>query len=87
MVHNIIGTLLLLDAIAYVFFLIRYIKKETMKSAIGCAITSAVICALEIILFIIADSYSEYAQSVVNFAIYTMNLRLAICEIRRCKNQ
>ncbi len=83
MVHIIMNALLLLDFIAFSFFFIRYIKKETIKSAIGWAITSAVMCVLEIILFSISASDLEYKLS--NFVIYIMNFGLAISAIIRCK--
>lgn len=83
----IVNALLLLTLIAYCFFFIRYIKKETMKSAIGWAATSAIVCVLEIILFSIADSDLEYAQSITNLCIYIINFGLAIYAIRRCKNK
>lgn len=82
----ILNVLLLLDYIAFGFCWVRYMKKETIKSAIGWAITSAIVCVLNIIFFIIAESNLQYMY-ITNFCIYIINFGLAIYAIRRCKNK
>lgn len=81
----ILNVLLLLDYIAFGFCWVRYITKETIKSAIGWAITSAIVCVLDI-LFIIVEPNLQYMY-ITNFCIYIINFGLAIYAIRRCKNK
>lgn len=81
----ILNVLLLLDVIAFGFCWVRYMKKETIKSAIGWAITSAIVCVLDIIFFIIANP--KFIMYITNFCIYIINFGLAIYAIRRCKKK
>lgn len=82
----ILNGLVLLAYIAFGFCFVRYITKETIKSAIGWAITSAIVCVLEIFLFSITESDLQYMY-IANSCIYIINFGLAIYGIRRCKNK
>ena len=86
-IYTIVNALSMLFLIAYVFFLIRHLTKETMKSEIGWAITATAVFILEIILFIIEENNSVRAHIIFNFFLFLMHVITAIYYIRRKKSK
>lgn len=87
---GIIGRIILIYIaflIAFLICAICHIKKENMKSAIGYAITSALLCVLQIIVFIIAEDFLSKAQAFLNFFIFLINFILGIKEIKKNKSE
>ena len=83
---GIIGLIVLIYIAFYIAFFICaicHIKKRNMKSAIGYAITSALVCLLQIIVFIIAENSLENTQAVLNFFIFLINFVIGINEIKK----
>ena len=86
----IVGTVVLLDLIAMVFFMVQYTKKETMKRAIGLAISLAILCVLCVISGIlckISELELQFLWNLCNLYALMGPLGWAICEIIRCKNK
>lgn len=69
--ENLILLLSNLCVIVWGFFFVRYSKKETIAMTTGWAITSALICVLMIIGFIVSDNTPSYiVNAIISFGLF-----------------
>lgn len=63
----------------FMFFVVRYLKKDTLLSLIGYAVSSVCMCALEIAAIMISSNLDKsYEMNAVCLGIYAINSLLAV---------